>query len=338
MNIEKLTLSEWGKALPETRFEVFHTPQMLGVIDDYTSGELHLLTGFNCGELVAFLPLFVQDGPVGATIATSPPPGISIPHLGPILNGDGEDPEDRLTINLRFVEAMLEYIDADSTRTLLWMVCSPKYHTPCPYKKAGLDITPRFTYQVDVNHSSFEDVSDNFSKSMRWEMRKGEELDVFIERGGLEEAHAIHRAVTDLYEELNVNFSMEWEFLQDLITSLGWRCRVYVARGPEGEQLSGIVVLYSNDKAYYWMGGLRASYENISVNTLLHKRIINDIINDPPRESIETYDLVGANIERLCDYKSQFGGDLVQYNLIESENITMNIAKRAYRWVSSLHV
>lgn len=336
MNIKELTLSEWGEALPETGFEVFHTPQMLDVIEEYTSGELRLLAGFDGDEPVALLPLFVRDGPVRATIVSSPPPSISIPHLGPILLGDGDGPEEQLTVNRRFAQAVLEDIDSDSTITLLWMVCSPEYHDPNPYRMAGLAITPRFTYQVDVSHSSFEDVSDGFSKTLRWEMRKGQELDVSIERGGLEEARAIHRGLTDLYEELDVNFRMGWEFLRDIVTSLGWRCRVYVARAPDGERLSGIVVLYSNDKAYYWMGGRRASYENISVNNLLHRRIIDDIVNDPPRESIETYDLVGANTERLCDYKSQFGGDLVQYYLIESNNALMNVAKRAYRWVSPL--
>jgi hypothetical protein len=76
-------------------------------------------------------------------------------------------------------------------------------------------------------------------------------------------------------------------------------------------------------------------YENVSINNLLHWTILEDIATDDDLESVSKYDLVGANTERLCDYKSKFGGDLVPYYVVESAGTSMTIAKRTYQLLNS---
>jgi hypothetical protein len=92
--------------------------------------------------------------------------------------------------------------------------------------------------------------------------------------------------------------------------------------------------LYSNDAAYFWQGGARGEYDGTSVNSLLHWRIIEDLVDDPPLDSISAYDLMGANTDRLCQYKSKFGASLVPYYTIESNGPQMELAKRAYRAIT----
>ncbi|HET7323929.1 MAG TPA: GNAT family N-acetyltransferase, partial [Halococcus sp.] len=133
------------------------------------------------------------------------------------------------------------------------------------------------------------------------------------------------------YAEQSQHFGVTWPYVEDVITSLGERCRVYVARDPDGEYLGGIIALFSNDAAYYWLGGTRATYENTSVNSLLHWEIIRDVATDPPIESVSEYDLVGANTERLCPYKSKFGPELVPYYVVESGGMAMDLAKETYQ-------
>lgn len=90
-------------------------------------------------------------------------------------------------------------------------------------------------------------------------------------------------------------------------------------------------MLYSNDTAYFWKGGVRNSHQNISVNSMLHWRIISDLITDPSLESIRWYDLVTVNNERIVRYKSKFGGELVPYYQIKSIDFSMALSKKAYR-------
>jgi hypothetical protein len=67
---------------------------------------------------------------------------------------------------------------------------------------------------------------------------------------------------------------------------------------------------------------------------LLHWSIISDIAAGDPIESVDKYDLVGANTKRLCEYKAKFGGDLVPYYVVESAGFGMDLAKRAYQVIN----
>jgi hypothetical protein len=116
------------------------------------------------------------------------------------------------------------------------------------------------------------------------------------------------------------------------------RSRVYVARDPDGAYLGGIVTLASNDAVYYWQGGVGGSYEDdgrsISVNAVLHRAIVSDILTDPTLERVDGYDLVGANTRRLCEYKAKFGGRLAPYYVVESTGPATALAKAGYRFLA----
>lgn len=331
MELQRLTIEEWEDALPKTGFEVFHTPEMLSVLDDHTTADLRLYGGFKGQQTVALLPLFVRRTPSFAPDAVfSPPPGMGVPYLGPILMPASPKQKKQERLNRKFVDAVLDELEFTGSRTMLRTLAGPEYDDPRPFVWSDMDLVPRFTYRLDFEGQSMDDVLGQFSKSMRYEMRKGADLDVTVERGGIDAAKRVHADVTERFEEQDADANLTWEYLRDVFTELGDRSRVYVARDPDGEYLSSIFVLYSNDTVYYWQGGARASYDNISANSILHHRILTDAVEDPPFDSLSTYDLVGANTERLCNYKAQFGGDLVRYYLVESDDAVTKLAKQAY--------
>jgi hypothetical protein len=124
---------------------------------------------------------------------------------------------------------------------------------------------------------------------------------------------AVHEDTRARFEEQDEQYGRTWEYVRDLAEALGDRCRAYVARASTGQYLGGITVLYSNDMGYFWQGGTRATHEGTSINGRIHWRIMEDIAAGEPVPSVGRYDLMGANTERLCQYKSKFGADLVPY-------------------------
>jgi len=240
----------------------------------------------------------------------------------------------RERVNRRFTEAVLEELGVDDSLTLFRSICTAEYTDPRPYRWADMDVETKFTYVLDLDDRSPEDVRRSFSKSLRREIGDGEELDLRIEREGVEGARSVYDATRRRYEEQGREFSLDWAYVRDLVTQLEDRARVYVARTPEGRFLAGITVLYSNDVGYFWQGGTRTTYQGVEINSLLHWHVIRDIIEDPPIDSVTGYDLMGANTERLCQYKSKFGADLVPYYVTESSGAGMEVAKRAYRMVA----
>ncbi len=332
MRVERIDLDEWTDALPDEGFEVFHTPTALSVLADHVDGDLRLFAGYKGHHPVALMPVVVDEG-IFRTLVFSPPPSRNIPRMGPVLMPNSPKRRKQEKVNQRFTEAVLEAVEADTPLELFRMVCNTTYADPRPFRWQDFDLATKFTYVLDLDGQTTDEVLDSFSKSLRRDIRDAEDLDVTIQREGVDAARTIYDQTRDRYQEQGRGFSLPRDYVEDLVSGLKAvdRARVYTARDENDELLTGVTVLYSNDAGYYWQGGTRTVHDGVSVNSHLHWRIIEDIIEDPPRESVRRYDLMGANTERLCRYKSKFGADLVPYYGIESSGRTMSLAKKTYQ-------
>lgn len=324
-----LTLSEWRDVLPDSGTEVFHTASALDAVDTHTEGELQLYGGFKGDQPVALLPVFVDQKAVGR-IVTSPPPSMGIPRLGPLVLSNSPKQRKQETVNYGFTAEILKDLSIDARLTLFRVICPRAYADPRPFQWNQLKVTPEFTYVLDLEDVTDDTVMDPFSRSLRNEMRRGEEIDVTVGIEGRGAAKRIWESVVAHFEDQGMHSPIEWAFVRDLLEALPEHHRVYVAREPDGSFSSGIIVLYSNDTAYFWLGGIMTTYDGVSINSLLHRQIIEDIVTEPQLESVTRYDLVGANTERLCQYKGKFSGDLVPYYVVESVGPEMKLAKGAY--------
>lgn len=334
MRLERLALSEWDGALPDQGTEPFHAPEALGVLDEHTPGELQLFAGYNGDRPVALLPVFSRSTPLGR-ILTSPPPGMGVSRLGPVLMPASPKRSKREKLNREFTDLVIEATRADSKATLLRMMCPTAYGDPRPYVWDGLDVDPLWTYRLTVDGRSTDDLLAAASKSLRREITDAAALDVTVEREGLDGTRAVFDETRKRYAEQGEALSVSWPYVRDLVKAMREtdRARTYVARDGEGRFLTGITVLYSNDAAYFWQGGTRCVHDGVAVNGLLHWNVIEDIAEDPPRPSVGSYDLLGANTERLSRYKSKFGSTLTPYYVVESSGIGMTAAKKAYELV-----
>ena len=333
MEIRQLSLAEWGDALPDSGFEVFHTPAALSVLADHSNGELRLYGGFKGEQPVGLFPVIVQDRAVGrATL--SPPPGFAVPRLGPLVMPVSPKRRKREQVNGRFADQVLEELDVDASTTLFRTVCPTSYPDPRPFVWSDLSLDTSFTYHLDVDEDP-DAMLSSFSKSLRREIRDGKDLDVTVTVDGEDAVRRVFEQTRSRYDEQDRGFTLDWPYVSDLASDLAAddRCRTYVVRTAGGDFLSGMIVLYSNDAAYYWLGGARTVHEGTSVNSLLHWRIIQDIADDDPVESVTEYDLMGANTERLCQYKSKFGAALAPYYTLESAGLGMQVAKTAYQFL-----
>jgi hypothetical protein len=332
MDLHRLTLDEWAEALPSGGFEPFHHPDALAALEEHTRGELRLYGGFKGQQSVALLPAIVQDRSVG-TAVLSPPPGMGVPRLGPVLDPASPKQRKREKVNREFAELVLDDLEVDGRATLFRMTCNAAYADPRPYVWSDLDIETAFTYRLETAERDPDAIRKGFSKSLRREIGDAEDLDVTIEREGVDGAEAIFEDTRRRYDEQDRPFRLAWPYVRDLFEGLGERARAYVVRGPDGEFLSGVTALYSNDAAYYWQGGARATHEGTAVNSLVHWHIVEDLASESPHGAT-TYDLMGANTEHLCRYKSKFGAELVPYYVVESGGAGMDVAKKAYSLVA----
>jgi len=327
MEIQRLSLAEWEDALPNTGVGPFHQPEMLALIDEYEDGELQLLGGFRGQEPVGLMPVFVRRM-YSLRFVISPPPDLGVPWLGPVLLPTSPKQRKREKLNERFTEAALGAVDADDIRTLFGVVGSPEYGDPRPYLWSSQNVEPRFNHVLDLADSEPEGVLKSFTRDLRKEIRKGDDLDVTISVEGAAAAERICGELKDRHADQGLTYPTPRAFARDLVTRLDDRTRVYVARGPSGEFLSGVTLVYANGDAIFWQGGTKASYDGVSVNSLLHWEIITDILTDPELESVQRYHLGNALNRRISRYKSKFNGEPVVNYEIKSN--LMVLARKAH--------
>lgn len=332
MDVKEMSFSAWDAALPTAGIEPFHTTEALEVLDSHWAGELRLFGGFKGHEPIGLLPVFVRHHPLGRLIS-SPPVGFGIGRLGPVLMPTSPKQRKRESVNKRFVRRVIETLDGTDQFSLFRMVGRTTYNDPRPFKWDGFNTTPEFTYQLAVDGQTADEVLGSFSRDLRNDIRNRDEVEITIRRGEDGDVQNIYQAMMDRYRQQGRTQPVSREFIEDLLAAVGDRARVYVAESDSGEFLSGMIVLYTDNTAYNWKGGTKPAEidTSVSVNNLLHWKIIEDIIEDPDLESTSTYDLYTANNERLSRYKSSFNGSLATYYTVESNSVPMTVAKTAYR-------
>ncbi|WP_331234127.1 GNAT family N-acetyltransferase [Natronorarus salvus] len=332
MRIEELGFGEWEDALPRDGFDVFHTREALQVMNEHTSSDLHLLGGFKGQQRIGLAPIFVREHGVGRLV-TSPPPGLGVGRLGTIVTPTSPKQRKIEEVTREFTERLIEATDASEKSTLFRMSCGTWCTDPRPFGWAGFNVIPSFTYRLNLESTTSDEVMSSFSRDRRKEARNRNESGIVIRINEKSGAERVYDSMIDRYEEQGLDVPLSKEFVLELVAGLGERARVYTAESEDGEFLSGMIILYSNDTAYNWKGGTKSSKtrSGVSPNSLLHWQIIEDILTDPDLESILEYDLYTANDERLVRYKSSFGGNLVPYYTIESNGLPLKFAKGVYR-------
>jgi len=333
MRIERIGLSEWEEVLPEKGFNVFHTAEALRLLERHSDTDLLLYGGYKGQEPIALLPLFIKRE-YGMKAVLSPPPGFGVRKIGPLLMPTSPKLGKQEKVNQEFTERVIDAVDGNSVRTLVFMSCGTRYQDPRPYQWANFDVDPAFTYRIPLDSANQDEVLATFSKSLRRDIDDAEDANVSVRVGSVEDARKVYTSTRDRFLEQDLKFPLPWEFVRDLIVGLDDRTRVYVAETEEGTFCGGVIVLYSNDTAYFWKGGARSEDLRFSVNGLLHWSVITDIITDPSYASIDQYDMYTANEKQIARYKSKFGGELVPYYRIKSDSLPMTVAMKGYRVVA----
>ena len=158
MQVKRVSLAEWAEILPADEGEVFHRPEVLEVLDEHAPGEFQLYCGFTGEEPVGLMPVFVREVTVGRAVL-SPPPGFSVPRLGPVMRPTSPKRRKREELNRAFTEGVLEATDAKDTLTLFWMIGGVGYTDPRPYMWEDFDVTLPSVVRLRVRWCGFDGIS-----------------------------------------------------------------------------------------------------------------------------------------------------------------------------------
>ena len=266
-----------------------------------TDTTVHLLAGFKGQEAVGVFPVFeYTTGPI--TGAFSPAPHSWTTYLGPaLLNVDKlkRRKADR-RIN-RFIEGCLEWIDTELS-PLYSKFVTGEFDDVRPFGWNGYDVKPRHTYVVDLEGSE-ADLLERFSSDARSNIRNADEDSYTIAEGETDDVERIVEKVRQRYESQGQPFRLSVDFARAAYEQLpDGAIRPYVCR-VDGEFCGGILVVESDRTRYRWQGGVKPDADiDIAINDLLDWHVMRDGLH----AGIEAYDLVGAGVPSINQYKAKF--------------------------------
>jgi CelD/BcsL family acetyltransferase involved in cellulose biosynthesis len=317
--------TEWNRYVEQSpQTTPFHRYEALDLLADAAGADLHTLVGFKGQEPTGVLPLFEQTrGPF--RLVTSPPE-MEVLSLGPaLLNADKLKQRKAERRHRQFVDGCLDWIDGRLAPDYVDIRTVDRYGDVRPFIWNGYDVTPAYTYVVDLTPDE-EDLLMSFSSDARSNIRDSEASSASVTEGGPDDLRQVVASVRERHAEQGESYPITAPFVEALYDLLPEdRMRVYTVRA-DGERGGGMVTLEDGDTVYRWMGGAKTG-DRFPPSDFLDWRILTDA----KARGIDRFDLLGANTPRLCRYKAKFDPDPSQYYVAKRQTATMRTAVAAYQ-------
>jgi len=176
-----------------------------------------------------------------------------------------------------------------------------------PFRWAGLDATPHFTYHVDLHTYRQEADANVFSKA-----RKAGRLGYSCEIS--KDYEAVVECLKGPQERKGFDYQVDARQLAaaaELVGEEGFLC--IVARNSEREAIGARVLIYTvGGIAMALFAGIKTASLNDSINNLLAEYVLEFLA----RKGCTVLDFVGADMPGIAQMKEAWGGALVCYYAI----------------------
>ncbi|QLG64141.1 GNAT family N-acetyltransferase [Halorarum salinum] len=326
VDVRPVDEDEWNDLVDQSsQATPFHRAEAVGVVAEHAGATAHRLVGFKGNEPVGLFPVFtISKGPV--TAAFSPPPDLKVNYLGPALLNSGKlKRRKRDRRHRRFVDGVLDWVEERDSPSYWHVRTSVGYDDTRPFQWRGYEVEPKYTYVVDLETTP-DELIGRFTGDLRNKLRG--EYDVTYEIGeeGPDAIDSIIEQTHERHREQGESFPVTATFVRDLADRLpDGAIRPYVCR-VDGEFVGGLVDVESDDCASAWIGGVKTDAP-VPVNDLVEWQLCRDAME----RGRSSFDMFGANHERIYSYKAKFAPDLVTYYRLQRGSAGMNVASKLYK-------
>jgi len=302
----------------------FHRYECLRVLAGRSDATLHPFVGYQDGRPVGLFPIFERSRrPV--TTLFSPVPDHKVPYLGPLLlDRDEWSQAERDRRRRSFLDASLSCFYDRFAPSYVNVRTTPRFADPRQFAWQGFEVVPRYSYVVDLTPGT-DELLDAFSNDARRNVRDPPD-EVEIREGEHDAIERIIDQVIARHEQQGETYLVTPEYVRALYDALPEGVlRPHEVR-LDGTFAGGLITLESGDTIYRWQGGAKPDAD-APVNDLLDWHVMC-AARDRGRD---TYDLVGANNQRIADYKAKFAPELVTFYSMEVSTRPMSLVSTLYK-------
>lgn len=303
---------------------VFHREEWMRVCERHVAGQTHRLLLRWKGEPVAVLPLFTRRyGPL--RVASSPPPGVGIQYQGPLfLNLETMPQYRREEVFTAFAEALDRRMKAARISHALFRY-SPGELDVRALIWRGFASELAYTYVIDLG-SGLEAVRARFRRSLRNDLSRAKDK-LELAEDGRHGPDLVESFVIARYREQGLPDPFPSGYVKDIAESLGPEFIRFLVASVDGRAVGAVALVMFRGNVAHWIGGTRKAPKGIPITDLLLWSGIQWAVD----QGYSRFELMGANTQRLCRFKSKYNPHLVPYVRVHNGNWLSRSAERLYR-------
>lgn len=303
---------------------IFHRWDWLKLAEKHSRSCLHALVCMQGKEPVALVPLFYyRRGPFRTVF--SPPPGLAIPGLGPLLLGQSATKAHKLED--RYWEAMVA-VDRLIQRMKPHYVsisATPALADVRPFSWLGYDVSPAYTYSINLDKGE-DGAWLQFHKKLRSDISRTEAKGLTVKEGTFEDLDCLYDSLKERYGNQGMSLPLSREYLIDVWRQFSAGHVMMLVPEFKGEAFGSSLFISYHGVTSHWMGGAKNNRPGLAVNDV----VLWQAIKRAAQRGNRSFELTGANTQRLCEFKSKYSPGLRVYFRAKRTTHLGRIAERLY--------
>ena len=317
-------LKKWDMLIEASPYgTIFHTLDWLRIAEKYTNSELYPLIGLKGEKAIGFFPIFYEKkGPL--KMVFSPPPKVGIPYMGPVLLGyDKLKQEKKESLITDFYTGIDRFIQDNFKPHYIDFKLPPSLIDCRPFTWLGYQAKPVYSYLLDIS-AGLSNLEANFSIQARKNIKKAEKDGLKFELGSKEELEILYSMLYDRYAEQERKIPISKDYLLDVFNRFfPENFKVFVIRYQDEIVSCGVKLCYNN-RVIDWIGQPKTTIR--TANDYLHWSVMKWGVE----HKLRYYEIIGANTQSICQFKSKFNPSLEIYFETKKSTITGTIAEKLY--------
>lgn len=300
---------------------LFHKYDWLKAAEKHTGYKLIPIVVFKGEVLICVFPVFyLKKGFIKMLL--SPPNACSIPHMGPVLNIDTQKVYNYEKTYFTVIDQLLEYLASQIGYDYLKITLPPIVNDMRPLIWNDFRVSLNYTYEIPLSNGITE-IFNSFDSRIRQQIRSAEKnRNLIIKKQNPEKIKSFIKLIAERYEGQGKEFKVSETYISELLKGSLFKNLHFLAAYYNSNIISGLVLLEYKNVIHHWLGAISPKERIVGVNELLHWTAIKEFES----KGFKGYELMGANTKHLCQNKSKYNPDLINYYVAEKMTSKGSIA------------
>lgn len=301
---------------------LFHKWDFLKIMEKFSGYKLLSYGIYKGDELIAVFPLFFNKSK-GLKKIFSPPPRTGVSYLGFVMDQKYDTlKQDKKESYLNIVADEIDEEIEKFSPNYVAISIVPNFLDIRPFKWNNYNIDTHFTYTINLSRT-LDEIGNNLKKILRKQIKKAEDLNLKLLKS--DDISMFYELEKKRYEEQSINFPIKSkEYLQDLIKAYPENFGLYYLY-DSNEEVIGAITTQEYKRFILWMGNTKIKNEIYG-----NEYIIWKLIQKAKSENYQKFEIIGANIKRLCQFKSKFNPSLELSFSLYKKDALGKLAEWAY--------